>query len=114
MSSKSTSNNLQLAYPLKCTIQNYAWGKPGKEGVVGQIHGAQTDNTAPRDLDTPFAEYWMGTHTNGPSQVLLGSSNQTQDHHHQQQQRRHQYHLHLWLQKLFLFIQILLLFPQIQ
>ena len=48
-------------HQLKCSVQNYFWGKLGVSGAVGQFVSA-TD-------DQPYAELWMGTHPNGPSYI---------------------------------------------
>lgn len=56
---------------LQCKSQNYGWGKIGGESLVGQIHKMNFPND---DInEKPFAEYWMGDHVNGPSQVLIDS-----------------------------------------
>jgi mannose-6-phosphate isomerase len=55
---------------LKCKAQNYAWGKVGLDSLVGQIH--KVNNPEDTDIENkPFAEFWMGDHTNGPSSVLI-------------------------------------------
>ena len=55
---------------LACKVQNYAWGKKGEASAVAQLARANGDlPAAPIDAATPFAEYWFGTHPNGPSAV---------------------------------------------
>ncbi|KAI9917891.1 hypothetical protein PsorP6_012939 [Peronosclerospora sorghi] len=54
---------------LQCVAQTYAWGKAGLESSVAQLKEA-ADVTFKADLDTPYAELWMGTHPNGPSRIL--------------------------------------------
>ena len=53
---------------LKCCVQNYAWGKIGESSTVAQIVHASTGVAI--DKDKPYAEYWVGTHVNGPSTVV--------------------------------------------
>jgi len=52
--------------PLKIepAIQNYAWGKMGRESLVAQLIKA-------RDPNKPYAEMWMGAHPKNPSTVLF-------------------------------------------
>lgn len=47
----------------------------GSESLVGQIYAkeAPTEDISGK----PFAEFWMGDHPNGPSKVLIDSSNAT-------------------------------------
>lgn len=61
---------------LRCSVQCYEWGKLGAESTVANLVKAAN---ADFDLDNekPYAELWMGTHTNGPSylkeeKILLG------------------------------------------
>ena len=51
---------------LNCKSQNYAWGRLGDNSIVCKIHQAHTQEEAKYN-ETPFAEYWMGDHVNGPS-----------------------------------------------
>jgi len=51
---------MKKLFRLKGRIQNYAWG--GKK-FLPELLGID-----PRDI--PYAEYWMGAHTNAPSMVL--------------------------------------------
>lgn len=48
--------------PLDGPIQRYAWGDPE---AIPRLLGRQPDGT-------PQAEWWLGTHPNGPSTVQLG------------------------------------------
>merc|ERR1712166_697248 len=52
---------------LRCPAQQYAWGKIGDTSVVGQLK--QSDPKFELAADKPYAEYWMGTHCNGPAEV---------------------------------------------
>lgn len=53
---------------LKCAVQNYDWGKLGKESEVAQL--ATASKSFVIDDKKPYAELWMGTHVNGPSYVI--------------------------------------------
>ena len=53
-------------FPLKCAIQEYAWGKVGLDSEVAQL-AVDTVDGFRLDLETPYAELWMGTHARGPS-----------------------------------------------
>ena len=61
---------------LRCVSQNYAWGKIGGQSLVGKIHAANIADGAEGIDDKPFAEFWMGDHTNGPSKILVDSNDQ--------------------------------------
>lgn len=61
----------ELVFPLKCSIQNYAWGKLGHESEVASLQKA-SDPAFQIDESTPYAELWMGTHINCPSKVRTG------------------------------------------
>ncbi|CAG8655644.1 1356_t:CDS:2 [Funneliformis caledonium] len=52
-------------FRLKCAVQNYDWGKIGNESKVAQF--AQISKDFEIQLDKPYSELWMGTHSNGPS-----------------------------------------------
>ncbi|KAA0149291.1 hypothetical protein FNF31_07251 [Cafeteria roenbergensis] len=55
--------------PLVGKVQHYAWGKLGSESAVARL---QRDGRGVAvDEDEPYAEYWFGTHPNGPSTVKL-------------------------------------------
>ena len=58
---------------LKCAVQNYAWGKPGRESEVAKLYSSGNDN-AEVDDEKPYAELWMGTHPSGPSHISSGPS----------------------------------------
>jgi mannose-6-phosphate isomerase len=57
-------------HKLKCVAQHYDWGQQGSTSLVGQIVKA---NCGEVKDDLPYAEYWMGSHVNGPSKVILES-----------------------------------------
>jgi mannose-6-phosphate isomerase class I len=62
--------------PLVPAFQRYAWGKPASDetGTVAAMFRAHASPSAAASLEpsTPFAEVWMGTHPNGPSEVEVG------------------------------------------
>lgn len=58
--------------PLRCAVQEYAWGKPAATSVVARLaranHEPQLDHLGNDDGDDRrFAELWMGAHANGAS-----------------------------------------------
>ncbi|KAK1423480.1 hypothetical protein QVD17_18783 [Tagetes erecta] len=57
---------------LKCSVQNYDWGRIGHDSQVARLFesncGDQIDETK------HYAEFWIGTHVSGPS-FLQGSDN---------------------------------------
>ena len=55
-------------YKLKCAVQNYDWGQIGSDSLVAKIFSA---NGGLVDENKKYAEYWMGTHINGPSYIEL-------------------------------------------
>ena len=55
-------------YRLYGKPQNYEWGKVGENSLVYQII---KKNNKEVDDSKPYAEYWMGTHKNGPSTILI-------------------------------------------
>lgn len=57
---------------LRCAVQQYAWGKQGRQSEAALLNSSG-DPDFLIDDDMYYAELWMGTHSNGPS-VLKGSS----------------------------------------
>lgn len=57
---------------LRCSVQNYDWGKKGEESTVANLYGMNS-KLGPEEVDAagPYAEFWMGTHESGPS-FLVG------------------------------------------
>lgn len=53
-------------YKMKCEAMNYAWGRKGENSFLSSILKA---NSIPVDQSKCYAEYWMGTHPNGPSSI---------------------------------------------
>jgi mannose-6-phosphate isomerase len=62
-------------WSLKCTAQNYAWGKLGKDSAVAKFRKNAEDAIMGEkgsfvvDDNKPYAELWMGTHPSGPAQI---------------------------------------------
>ncbi|XP_049870761.1 mannose-6-phosphate isomerase [Pectinophora gossypiella] len=54
---------------LKCKVQNYDWGKLGRESTVAKLV-SQAHPEESIDDSKPYAELWMGTHPNGPSLII--------------------------------------------
>nr|CAG4645583.1 EOG090X07LH [Lynceus sp. MCZ IZ 141354] len=56
---------------LVCKVQNYEWGTRGPQGLVAKIaaSGGLVNNNSIAE-NSPFAEFWMGTHPNGPAKLL--------------------------------------------
>lgn len=52
-------------YKLINGIQNYAWGKLGGDSVIPSIAGISPE------INTPYAEYWIGTHPTLPSRIII-------------------------------------------
>ena len=50
-------------YLLKNKIQNYAWGTKNEQAFIPKLLGF------PPEPNKPYAELWMGTHPNAPSEV---------------------------------------------
>lgn len=54
---------------LYCFVQNYHWGKKGKNSEVANLAvGNRTDFKI--EDGTPYAELWMGAHPSGPSIIM--------------------------------------------
>lgn len=53
---------------LLCKVQNYAWGVHGLTSSVAQLAQAASSDVK-IDETLPYAELWMGTHSNGPSVI---------------------------------------------
>lgn len=62
---------------LKCTLQQYAWGKYGRSSEVALLNSSGNPDFVIDDA-MPYAELWMGTHPSGPS-VLRSSSQKLGD-----------------------------------
>lgn len=55
-------------FRLKNKHQNYKWGVVGKKSLVAQYASNQNEDINP---NLEYAEYWMGTHPNAPSEILI-------------------------------------------
>lgn len=53
---------------LKCKVQNYEWGRLGKESTVAKLLSS-ADQMEAIDPSKPYAELWIGTHPNGPALI---------------------------------------------
>ena len=62
-------------YKLIGKIQNYAWGKPASSSIILQINqinsGMTLSTSNGLDAETKLAEYWMGTHKDGMSDIVV-------------------------------------------
>lgn len=54
---------------LQCKVQNYDWGKLGKDSTVANLLKSGNPNVS-IDESKPYAELWLGTHPNGPSLII--------------------------------------------
>jgi len=68
------SKSVQKPYRLRCGVMNYAWGKQSTDSAVAQW--MQEGDPTYQVEQRPYAELWVGTHTNAPSymQESTGSS----------------------------------------
>lgn len=59
---------MREVFELKCSIQNYLWGKKGSESEVSRLSlaGQHIDSIDERQY---YAELWMGAHSKSPSMV---------------------------------------------
>ena len=55
-------------YELQGVVQHYAWGRSADESKIAKLLASRGDEV---DATKPFAELWMGTHSNGPASVKL-------------------------------------------
>lgn len=53
---------------LSCAVQSYAWGRKGEASAVARF-AKSADPGLEISSGSPYAELWMGTHTNAPSTV---------------------------------------------
>ncbi|KAJ3424323.1 mannose-6-phosphate isomerase [Anaeramoeba flamelloides] len=65
----------QAFYPLFCKSQQYSWGKFGTNSIAGKLWSSNQDKSL--DSNTPYAEFWVGDHPNGPSKVEYNSKKVT-------------------------------------
>ena len=65
---KNTSSNSLKMYLMRCKVQNYDWGKNSATSLLSTILKI---NNQEIDSSKKYAEYWMGSHINGPSEILV-------------------------------------------
>ncbi|KAF8399107.1 hypothetical protein HHK36_014973 [Tetracentron sinense] len=53
---------------LRCSVQNYDWGRGGEESKVAKLYSLNSGLDI--EGNKPYAEFWMGTHVSGPSFVV--------------------------------------------
>jgi len=63
---KDQAEEVGVCIPLKCSSQQYAWGKIGGESLVAQLISEEVKK------DEPYAELWMGTHHKAPAKTMDG------------------------------------------
>ncbi|CAI5446653.1 unnamed protein product [Caenorhabditis angaria] len=64
----------QMLYKLQCPVNNYAWGAKG-ESSMAAILALAGNHISHIDPNKTYAEFWVGTHQNGPARVIeLGKS----------------------------------------
>ncbi|EKM52726.1 uncharacterized protein PHACADRAFT_198773 [Phanerochaete carnosa HHB-10118-sp] len=56
----------QNLFRLKGFVQQYDWGKKGSASLAARLSYNALGLDFPVELDSPYAEIWMGTHQNGP------------------------------------------------
>ncbi|EGC39745.1 hypothetical protein DICPUDRAFT_26332 [Dictyostelium purpureum] len=70
----------QIIVPLKCTSQNYEWGKFGTNSTVAQLlKGYAKECSNIIDDNKTYAELWMGSHPSAPSKVVCNNSQNQQE-----------------------------------
>lgn len=58
------SSDKARPYLLTNVIQNYGWGQKNEAAFIARLMAMETE------ADKPYAELWLGTHPNGPSQII--------------------------------------------
>lgn len=53
---------------LRCSVQNYEWGRKGRDSEVARLFALNSDSEI--EPEKPYAEFWMGTHESGPSFLI--------------------------------------------
>lgn len=69
---KMTRKKLQR---LRCSVQNYDWGRIGRESHVARLFSLNSGLHV--EEGKPYAEFWMGTHESGHSFVVESEENGT-------------------------------------
>ena len=52
-------------FSIQPAVQHYAWGKLGASSAVADLYSVHSVESV--DVDKPYAELWMGTHSKGPN-----------------------------------------------
>ncbi|KAI9594565.1 RmlC-like cupin domain-containing protein [Syncephalis fuscata] len=63
----NSTTQVPPVFALRCQVQQYDWGKLGADSSVAKYAAAAHDTEI--DAEKPYAELWMGTHTNAPSKI---------------------------------------------
>ncbi|KAM2527581.1 hypothetical protein TB1_024819 [Malus domestica] len=56
---------------LRCSVQNYDWGKRGQDSQVARLSDFNSGSGI--NPEKSYAEFWMGTHESGPSFFIQNS-----------------------------------------
>ncbi|KAG5527922.1 hypothetical protein RHGRI_028749 [Rhododendron griersonianum] len=68
MSTVSNGSPHRRVHRLRCSVQNYDWGRIGSLSRVARMFSSNSGLQI--DEADPYAEFWMGTHESGPSYVV--------------------------------------------
>lgn len=71
-------NTIEPVFGIIPTIQNYDWGKKGKDSKVAEFAPGAGICGFTLNQSAPYAELWMGTHVKSPSGVVDRKQNLTQ------------------------------------
>ncbi|CAN1805548.1 Mannose-6-phosphate isomerase 1 [Linum perenne] len=71
MGSEFVNESSERLHRLRCSVQNYDWGRVGNDSLVGRLSALNsgTGSGSPEN-NKPCAELWMGVHDSGPSFVI--------------------------------------------
>ncbi|CAN6700423.1 unnamed protein product [Malus baccata var. baccata] len=70
-SMKNQNQRAGLIQRLRCSIQNYDWGKRGQDSQVARLSAFNSGSGI--NPQKSYAEFWMGTHESGPSFLIRNS-----------------------------------------
>ncbi|XP_058187959.1 mannose-6-phosphate isomerase 1-like isoform X1 [Rhododendron vialii] len=68
MATDSNGSSHHRVHRLRCSVQNYDWGRIGSQSRVARMFSSNSGLQI--DESDPYAEFWMGTHESGPSYVV--------------------------------------------
>ncbi|KAF7130849.1 hypothetical protein RHSIM_Rhsim10G0067600 [Rhododendron simsii] len=68
MSTESNGSPHRRVHRLRCSVQNYDWGRIGSQSRVARMFSSNSGLQI--NESDPYAEFWMGTHESGPSYVV--------------------------------------------